>query len=144
MKFSPLQQAQQEWETNTTPHPKNHPIDKNGKIVHIHEFRQFDNAIAWLNWNGDCIEITKIETLQPNQGASTRLIHFLKVLADKYQVRLWGHARIYQPDEPVPKGSLLTKNQLENFYKKHGFQLRKIDDDTSEILYVPKRHLPGN
>jgi hypothetical protein len=131
-----LQQAQQEWETNTTPCPKNHPV---GKKNHIHEFRQFDKAIAWLNWTGDCIEIVKFETLQPGQGGPTHLINFLKSLADKYQVRLWGHARIYKPDEPVPMGHLLTKEQLEEFYKKRGFLLRKIDADTSEMFYIPIR-----
>lgn len=36
-------------------------------------------------------------------------------------------------------GHLLTKEQLEEFYKKRGFLLRKIDADTSEMFYIPIR-----
>jgi hypothetical protein len=133
--MTPLQCARQEWERGTTPHHKNHPV---GKIFHIHEFRQFGQAIALLNWAENQIEIAKFETLQPNQGAAARLIKFLKTLADKYQIQLWGHARTYLPDAPVPIGQLLTKDQLDNFYRKQGFQLRKIDANTSEIRYTPQ------
>ena len=138
--MTPLQQARHEWEANTTPHPKKHPLSKFRAEFHTHEFRQFGQAIAWLNWTEDCIEITKFETLQPGGGGPSRLIEFLKTLADKYQVPLWGHARIYEPDPPIPEGHLLTRGQLENFYKKHGFKLRKIDTDTSELSYIPKQN----
>jgi hypothetical protein len=134
--MTPIQKAQQDWENNTTLHLKKHLISRFRPVFQIQEFRQFGNAIAMLNWSGDCIEITKFETLRPNEGAATRLIEFLKSLADKYQVRLWGHARPYEPDSP-PTGHLLTKEELEEFYKKHGFQLRKIDAETSDMLYVP-------
>jgi hypothetical protein len=30
-------------------------------VIHTHEFRQFEQAIALLNWAEDCIEITKLE-----------------------------------------------------------------------------------
>lgn len=133
-----LRGAKKEWEANTTPCPKNHPV---GKKIHIHEFRQFDKAIAFLNWEGDCVEITKLETLEPGQGGPSRLICYLKALADKYEVSLWGHARCYEPDLPTPKGHLLAKEELEAFYRKHGFQLRKIDSDTSEIRYFHNRNL---
>jgi len=136
--MTPLQRAQEEWEANTTPHPKKHLLSKFRTAFHIHEFRQFGEAIALLDWAKDCIVITKLETLQPGGCGPSRLIEFLKALADKYQVSLWGNARIYEPDPLVPEGHLLTKDQLENFYKKRGFQLRKIDADTSEISYIPK------
>jgi hypothetical protein len=138
-KMTPIQYARQEWEANTTPHPKQHRVSKMRMAFHTHEFRQFGQAIALLNWAGDRIEITKVETLQPGGGSPSRLIEFLKTLADKYQVTLWGHARIYEPDAPIPRGHLLKKDELENFYKKRGFQLREIDHDASEISYVPQK-----
>lgn len=136
---TPLKQAQQEWEADTMPHPKNHLCGKENREPCVHEFRQFDQAIALLDWAGDCIWITKFETLQPGQGGASRLIRRLKALADKYQVRLCGYAKNYEPDPPVPKGHLLTKEELEAFYEKHGFQRRKIDADTSEVLYLPPK-----
>ena len=135
--ITPLQRAREEWEVNTTPHPKKHPLSEFRPAFHTHEFRQFGQAIAWLDWSEACIEIKKLETLQPGGGGPTRLIKFLKALADKCQAPLWGHARAYDPDPPLPKGHLLTKEELEAFYRKHGFQLRKVDDDTSEIKYIP-------
>jgi len=140
-----IQQAKQEWEANTTPYPKKHivrPVVKNIPLIIPELFGQFDKAIALLNWNEDCIEIRKLETLQPRQGGASRLIRYLKCLSDKYQIPLWGHARLYEPDEPFPNGPLLTKTELCIFYIKHGFQLREIDDDASEIKYIP--NLPSH
>jgi hypothetical protein len=34
---------------------------------------------------------------------------------------------------------LLTKEELDNFYRKHGFKLREIDSCISDIKYVPKK-----
>jgi hypothetical protein len=73
------------------------------------------------------------------QQTASRLIRFLKLLADKYQIPLWGHARPYEPDPPHPAGRLLTKEELDNFYRKHGFKLREIDSCISDIKYVPKK-----
>jgi hypothetical protein len=140
--MTPVEQAQRKWETNTKPHPKNRivrPVVRNNPIILKEEFRQFDKAIAFLNWNVDCIEILKLETLQPRQGGPTRLICFLKCIADEFQIPLWGHARPYEADPPCPAGRMLTKEELDNFYRKHGFELRKIDPCTSEIKYAPKK-----
>jgi len=142
--MSPLQQAQHEWEASTTPHPKKHPLSKFRPEFRTHEFRQFGKAIVLLNWAEDRIEITKFETLQPGGGDATRLIEFLKTLADKYQIPLWGHARIYEPDPPFPEGRLLTQEELEAFYKKYGFELREIDSNTSEISYFPPNRQLSN
>jgi len=133
-----MQLARREWEARTSRHTKFRPIG--GDNTREHPFRRFGQAIAWLKWDAaDRIEIAKFETLQPNQGAAGRLIEFLKSLADKYQLRLWGQARIYLPDPPVPQGRLLNREELENFYRKHGFQLRQIDADTSEMCYLPRQ-----
>jgi hypothetical protein len=140
--MTPVEQAQRKWEANTKPHPKNHivrPVVRNNPIILKEEFRQFDKAIALLNWNADCIELLKLETLQPRQGGSTRLIRFLKCIADEFQIPLWGHARPYEPDPPCLAGRLLTKEELDDFYRKHGFELREIDPCTSDIKYVPKK-----
>lgn len=139
--MTPLKQAQQEWEANTTPYPKIHhvrPIVRNNPITFPESFQQFDKAIALLNWDSDCIELVKLETLQPRQGGSSRLVCFLKRLADKYQLTIWGHARPYKPDPPFPAGGIITKDQLDNFYRKHGFVLREIDAETSDIKYLPR------
>lgn len=134
-----LLRARREWDANTKPHPKQHRASEFRPEFRTHEFRQFGQAIALLNWIEDRIEITKVETLQPGSGGPSRLIEFLKTLADKYQISLWGHARKYDPDPPMPKGHLLTKDELEIFYRKRGFELRQIDDDTSEMWYIPKK-----
>jgi hypothetical protein len=135
--MTPIQRAQQEWVANTKPFCKDH-FYENGKWQGTDQFRQFDKAIALLNWNEDCIEILKLETLQPRQGGPTRLICFLKCLADRYKISLWGHARLYKLDPPFPEGRLLTKEELFAFYERQGFQLRTIDADTCEIKYIPK------
>jgi hypothetical protein len=140
--MTPIEQAQQEWDANTTAYPKIHhvrPIVRNNPITFPEDFRQFDKAIALLNWNSDCIEITKLETLQPRQGGPSRLIGLLKRIADKYQLMIWGHARPYEPDPPFPVGGIITKDQLDNFYRRHGFVLREIDSYASEIKYVPNQ-----
>jgi hypothetical protein len=138
--MTPLQRARDEWEANTTPHPKIHRIisEYREEEFHKHEFRQFGQAIALLDWDEDRIVITKFETLQPGGSGATRLIEFLKTLADKYQIPLWGHARKYDPDPPTPKGHLLTKDELDIFYKKRGFELCPIDANTSDMWYIPK------
>lgn len=113
------------------------PVVKNNPIYNKEDFRRFKNAIAWLQWNEDCIEIKKLETLHPHGGGPTRLIKFLIALADEFRIPLWGHAKLYELDTAFSKEDLLTQEQLEAFYKKRGFELRKIDDNTSEIKYIP-------
>ena len=113
------------------------PVVKNKPIYLKEDFRRRGNAIAWLQWNEDCIEIKKLETLFPHGGGPTQLITFLKSLADEFQIPLWGHARIYELDTAFSKEQLLIQEELEAFYKKRGFELRTIDADTSEIKYIP-------
>jgi hypothetical protein len=128
-----LQLARIEWESNSTSHAKLHPLGRG--VIHKHEFRKYGQAIAWLNWDGNCMEIAKFETLSPGHGAAAKLVEFLKSLADKYGVTLYGHATVYSPDDPIPQGQLLSQKELEDFYRRHGFKLRKISNEASEILY---------
>jgi hypothetical protein len=131
---TPLEIARQEWEQHTTACPKVHYI---GKKPFTHEFRQYGQAIAWLQWESGFIEITKIEALQTGQGAATRLMHFLKSLADKYHVRLFGNAVVYPPDPSVPVGTLLSQQQLEKWYRNLGFKLRKISGTSITAIWYP-------
>ena len=134
---TPLQQAQQEWEDNTTHHPKEH-FYENGKKQGTDPFRKYGHAIAWLEWDSKSIVIKKIEKLPcAGRGAASSLINFLKSLADKYQIRIWGNPIRYDPDPPVPCGPLLTQDQLEAWYEKHGFQIRKIQNFGFPIMGYP-------
>lgn len=129
-----LQHAQKYWEDNTEPFPKDHYI---GKKVYIHDFRQYGQAIAWLEWDEEYMEIKKIESLSLGKGASSRLLCFLKTISDKYHVRLFGNAIVYRPDPPFPEGELLTQEQLESWYIRHGFVHRKIANTGVTAIWYP-------
>lgn len=120
----PLQQAQQDWENKTIPHPKQH-FNKNGKKQEgLQDFRKYEQAIALINWEGEYIEITKMEKLpEAGRGAAIPLVNFLKTLADKYQLRIRGLVNPYIPDPPRPDEPPITQEQLEAWYEKCGFQL---------------------
>src|ERR1017187_8042906 len=123
-----LRRAREEWEANTAPHPKWHQVSTFRPVFHTHEFRQFGQAIAWLEWDASYAELKKLEKLPgANRGAGTLLLQFLKSLADRHQIRLSGNAIVYEPDPPIPDGPLLRQEQLESWYKNPGFQVRKID-----------------
>ena len=131
--MSPLQCARQEWEDSTKPFPKNHWI---GKDCHVDDFRLYSGAIAWIEWGDGRIFISKLEALQTSQGAAARLVEFLKALADKYHLHIVGRSKVYPPDPPAPEGPLLSQEQLDAWYQKRGFQLRKIrDNDASDFGY---------
>ena len=121
---TPLRLAQQDWEVNTTPHPKQHFYSNGKKQEGLQEFRKYNQAIALINWDGEYIEITKLEKLpDSDRGAAIPLVDFLKALADKYLVRISGQAKSYTPDPPWIEELPITQEQLEAWYKKRGFQL---------------------
>jgi hypothetical protein len=121
----PLQQAQQEWEVETTSHPKDHFYENGKKQEGTDQFRKRGQAIALINWDGEYIEIKKLEKLPGGgRGAAIPLVNFLKALADKYHIRLSGQAKPYTPDPPLPDDPIITEQEkLEDWYKKHGFQI---------------------
>jgi len=121
---TPLQHAQQEWEDNTTPHPKEH-FYENGKKQGTDEFRKRGQAIALVNWGCEDIEITKLEKLPgAGKGAANPLVNFLKELANKHHIRISCQVRPYTPDKPFPDEPIITEQEkLEAWYEKHGFQL---------------------
>ena len=129
-------QAREVWELNTEPAPRER---RQGKRDLIDEFRQFGNAIAILKWIDVC-EISKIETLRPHEGAATALLEFLILLADQNQITLFGNATAYHPDDQIPGLAVLTQEQLEKWYEKHGFHLYTGKNGVVEIWY-PKRPL---
>ena len=124
--MTPLQQAQQEWEANTTLHPKQHFYKNGKKQVGKQQFRKLNQAktIALLNWC-EYIEITKLEKLPgAGRGAAIPLVDFLQGLAKKYNIRISGHVKPYKPDPPWPDDEHIpTQEELEAWYQKHGFHL---------------------
>lgn len=116
--MTPLQLAQKEWERKTQPHPKRHPVDKAGR-VHIHDFLKYGQAIAFLNFDVEYIERTKLEKLPGvGRGAAIPLVEFLKSIADKYHLDLYGHAKTYTPYPPISKGPVPSQEDLEAWYRK--------------------------
>ena len=133
--MNPLQLAMKEWEDKTTPQ---HKERKGGKKIRIQEFRKYGEAIAWLELDSKHIEIKKIEKLScKGRGAGTALIEFLKSLADKYQVRLFGGVVAYDLEPPISNCPTLSQAQLEDWYQKRGFQLRRIPDSDIVLIWYP-------
>jgi hypothetical protein len=137
--MTPLQRAREEWEANTTPHPKKHPLSKFRPAFHTHEFREFAEAIAWVEWDGKYIEIKKIEKIPcAGRGAAIPIVNFLKVLADKYHVRLWGQAKSYTPDPPwCDDERILSQEELEAWYERLGFQLVRQRKPAPTWIWYP-------
>jgi hypothetical protein len=134
----PIQLASQEWEANTQPHPKMRLISEFRPEYRLQPFRRYGYAIAWLEWYESHIEIRKFEALEETgRGSAGKLIRFLIALSNKYKIPIEGQAVPYPPDPPALKGETLTLEQLETFYKKHGFTVRTIDSDRSDISYFP-------
>ena len=86
--------AQAEWEAGTIPYPLPNKLSY-GPVVE-EPFRRYGEAIAWLEWEDDCV-VKKIETLKPRTGATTSLLSFLKLLAVKHGIRITGNPVIYEP-----------------------------------------------
>ena len=139
---TPLQLARKEWESETTDHPKQHFYENGKKQGGLDDFRKYRQAIAFIKWDGEDIEITKLEKLPgAGRGAAIPLVNFLKTLSDKYHIRLWGQAKSYIPDPPRPEGPLLTQEQLEAWYKRQGFQLCTQGKPAPTWIWYPD--IPG-
>jgi hypothetical protein len=120
-----LELARKEWEDNTAPATKIRVVGKYHKREFKHEFRQYGLALAWLKWDDGLVEIAKIETLQAGKGETKRLLAFMKSIADKHKVRIFGRVAVYEPDPPTPQGTLLSQDQLEDWYGRQGFRLER-------------------
>jgi hypothetical protein len=138
--MTPFQRAREEWEANTTPHPKKHSLSKfRTEEFLTHEFRQFGQAIALLDWAEDCIEINKLEKLPcGGRGAAIPIVNFLKMLADKYHVRLSGQAIPYTPDPPwCDDERIPSQEELEGWYERRGFQLDRQGKPVPTWIWYP-------
>ena len=131
-----INQARVEWEQKTQ---KKYCSRFNKRREIIDEFRQYGDAKAILVWGEDCT-ISKIETLKANSGAGANLLVFLKYLADKYKINLFGNATSYMPCNSLFEKELLCQNQLENWYLKHGFKCYRNSLGIIEISYPVKKH----
>jgi hypothetical protein len=118
------EQARKEWEDNTESAPKTVTRGKYKKRTDVHPFRRFGEALAWLDWNDDIIEIKKLETLNPENGGPTKLLKFLQSIADKHGLQIFAGINAYLPDRPAPEGKLPTQKELEKWYGRRGFQIK--------------------
>jgi hypothetical protein len=123
--------ARAEWEANSKPAPR---MRQQGRREVKDQFRQRGNVIAILEWTDVCI-ISKIETLHPYVGAATDFLQFLKRLATQHKITLFGNATAYRPDEQMSEVELVSQEQLEKWYEKHGFQLHNGSLGVVEIWY---------
>ena len=117
--MNPISAAQAEWEAATTPHPLMRPATRREPPVE-EPFRKYGEAIAWITWSDNC-ELTKIETLRAHSGAPKALLSFLKSLARKHGIRIYGNPLVYKPTNPQAAASPLTQEQLEAWYVKQDF-----------------------
>ena len=81
-----LELARKKWEESTIIVLKTHIVGK----YHKREFRQYGQALSWLERHGDQIEIKKLETLRAGNGEATRLLNFLKAIVQRYGLRIFG------------------------------------------------------
>ncbi|HWW00544.1 MAG TPA: hypothetical protein VNZ64_12665 [Candidatus Acidoferrum sp.] len=116
--MSALSAAQSEWESATTPYPLPCKLSY-GEVIE-EPFRKYGDAIALLDWSDWCV-ISKIETLRPRAGATTRLLSFLKDLATKHDIRIYGNPVVYEPTCPQAAVSPLSQEELNAWYMNNGF-----------------------
>ena len=130
--LSSLSVARAEWEAATIPHPLNCKRS-DGEIIE-EPFRRYGDAIAWLEWDHYC-QITKIETLRPMSGAPTSLLIFLKGIADRCRIHLYGFPVPYPPTCPLASSSPLSQEQLITWYSKCGFLVGKDRKGAPYVWY---------
>jgi hypothetical protein len=116
--MSALSAARSEWEASTIPYALPHK-QSYGEVIE-EPFRRYGDAIALLDWEDFCA-ISKIETLRPKSGAATRLLSFLKELATKHGIRIYGNPVVYEPTCPQAAVSPLSQGELSDWYTRNGF-----------------------
>jgi hypothetical protein len=123
--------ARTEWKKNSAPSPRARVLKR--RVV-TEEFRRFGEAIALLEWTDRCT-ILKVETLRPRMGAATALVEYLKRLVDFYEIPLCGNITAYVPDLPTETSNILSQQELETWYAKRGFALRRGSVGQIELWY---------
>ena len=129
--MSSILSAKAAWEQATLPFPISNQTC--GEIME-EPFRQYGDAIAWLEWDDGCT-IYKLETLKPKTGAASALLAFLKELAQTHNFVLRGNPVAYVPTSDLPAGDLLSQVELERWFYKHAFAVRKSSDGVPVISY---------
>lgn len=132
-----IKDAQAGWETASDSFPLIR-ASRHGPVVE--PFRRFGDSIAWLDWCEWCV-IKKIETLKPMTGATTRLLELLKSIANRHRIRITGNPTTYEPSCPLATPYRLTQTQLELWYQKRGFLVRK---GTHNFLHLWYPDAPGD
>ena len=127
-----LAPAQTDWEAATIPYPLSHR-QSYGEIVE-EPFRRYGDAIAWIDWQDDCV-ITKIETLKPRSGAASLLLSFLQTLARKHGFCIFGNPVVYEPTCKLAAASPLSQQELEVWYAKQGFSVGRSSNGVPYVRY---------
>ena len=111
-------------EAGTSPHP----FSGNERIYN-------DRSTFDISPFGEELHLGDIRALQPNQGAGTELLDFLKGIADKHQVPITGTAKVYHSSP----GYISETEKLADWYRKRGFDVGEgYPEDGYEIRYNPK------
>jgi hypothetical protein len=127
----PMAMAKGAWESATEPYQ----LSRSSRRGPVQEpFRRYGDSIAWVDLSDWCI-IKKLETLKPKSGASTQLLSFLKSIADEFGVLITGNAICYEPTCELAAKSPLSQEQLEEWYAKQGFVVRKDAQGCPHIWY---------
>jgi len=127
-----IESARAEWEADSEPCPSERRLRKS---TVIDEFRRYGDALALLVWTNVCT-ISKLEAVNPRTGAASQLVEYLKSLADRHDIRLFGNITAYIPDLPGPQDNLLLQSQLEAWYERHGFWIHR-GQKLVELWYPP-------
>jgi len=87
--------AEQEWLSRTVESDRPNLGNRGEQQLGL---RQFGNADAWLEWNGDEVTLLKLEA-RGSGGSAIPLLELLKDLADRRGLRLIGNVTAYCTDE---------------------------------------------
>ena len=131
--MTPIELVRAEWEASTAFCPRTWFAGKRRLLV-TDNFRRYGEAIAVLEWSSYCV-VSKLESLSPRGGAASRLIAYLKTLADSHRIVLFGNATAYVPETQTVLNGLLTQSELEAWYQRHGFVMHRNSLGIMEIWY---------
>lgn len=112
-------------EKGSTPHP----FSRNERV--FEDIATFDASPF-----GNSLHLGDIRALKPNQGSATKLIDFLKSIADKHGIPITGVAKAYHKSP----GYISDTEKLVNWYANRGFEIGDGDPDYGyEIKYAPSK-----
>lgn len=98
--------------------------------------RVFDNRATFHAYPvGDELHLSDIRSLQPNSGAGTDTLNYLKAIADKHGVPITGTAKTYHSGDKY----IQDTERLADWYRKRGFEVGEgYPEDGYEIRYNPR------